>query len=89
MKESFQRPLSLLSRQDCRSSKSVSRARKYCFPLYKIFLRQGFISHEKPLHKSPLQSRLVMLQRLFMPDLLRIPGSFVKNYRLSIAYIYF
>jgi len=30
-----------------------------------------------------------MLQRLFMPDLLRIPGSFVKNYRLSIAYIYF
>ena len=72
MKESFQRPLSLLSRQDCRSSKSVSRAGKYCFPLYKIFLRQGFISHEKPLH-----------------NLLRIPGSFVKNYRLSIAYIYF
>ena len=43
MKESFQRPLSLLSRQDCRSSKSVSRAGKYCFPLYKIFLRHGFI----------------------------------------------
>lgn len=30
-----------------------------------------------------------MLQRLFMPDLLRIPGSFMKNYHLSIVYIYF
>ncbi len=66
------------------------KGRKILLPaVYKIFLRQGFISHEKPLHKSPLQSRLVMLQRLFMPDLLRIPGSFVKKYRLSIAYIYF
>lgn len=89
MKESFQLPPFSTLTSRLQKFQVRLKGRKILLPLYKIFLRQGFISHEKPLHKSPLQSRLVMLQRLFMPDLLRIPGSFVKNYRLSIAYIYF